>query len=127
MELPLQASVDGLYITDIQNSMTAAVQNKLGVANLGSIFSNIMFCMPYGTTFSTGGSKDWGAYAYVSGKYSYYNNGECSLSNPNIQHLHLKGLPIAPLLFLDPLLKDGVRVSVQKCMKLGKSKDACNI
>ena len=124
IDLLLPATVNNTNIFDLENSMKNSVKASLGVADLGNTFSNIMFCMPYGTTFYAGGSKNWLAYAYVPGQYSYYNNGECSLSNPNIQHLHLKGLPIAPLLFLDPLLKDGVRVSVQKCMKLGKSKGA---
>jgi len=88
MDLPLQASVDGLYITDIQNSLTAAVQNKLGVANLGSIFSNIMFCMPYGTLRSkTVNSKSWIAYSFMPGQYSYFNNGECiRLTHTAFQH-----------------------------------------
>ena len=127
IDLLLPATVNNTNIFDLENSMKNSVKASLGVADLGNTFSNIMFCMSYGTTYLAGGSKNWLAYAYVPGQYSYYNNGECSLSNPNIQHLHLKGLPIAPLLFLDPLLKDGVRVSVQKCMKSGKSKDACYI
>ena len=94
IDILLPATVNNTNIFDLENSMKHAVKDSLGVADLGSTFSNIMFCMPYGTTFYAGGSKEWGAYAYVPGQYSYHNDGECSLSNPNIQHLHPKGLPI---------------------------------
>ena len=99
IDILLPATVNNTNIFDLENSMKNAVKDSLGVADLGSTFSNIMFCMPYGTTFYSGGSKDWLAYAYVPGQYSYYNNGECSLSNSNIQHLHPTSLPI-PFYFL---------------------------
>jgi len=81
IDLLLPATVNNTNIFDLENSMKNSVKASLGVADLGNTFSNIMFCMPYGTTYLAGGSKDWLAYAYVPGQYSYYNNGECSLSN----------------------------------------------
>jgi hypothetical protein len=59
-----------------ENPMTIAGKTLLGVSDLYSTFSNVIFCMPYGTTFKAGGSNDWLAYAYVPGQFSYYNNGE---------------------------------------------------
>ena len=93
IDILLPATVNNINIFDLEDSMKNAVKPSLGVADLGNTFSYIMFCMPYGTTFLAGGSKDWIGYAYTPGQYSYQNNGECSLSNPNIQHLHPKGLP----------------------------------
>ena len=81
LDIYFYESINYFDIFDLENSMITAVKASLGVADLGSTFSNIMFCMPYGTTFYSGGSKDWLAYAYVPGQYSYYNNGECSLNN----------------------------------------------
>jgi hypothetical protein len=83
IELQLNASVNNTNIFDLENTMKTAVKALLSVTDLGSTFSNIMFCMPYGTTFNANGSKNWLAYAYVPGQYSYYNNGMCGLSHAN--------------------------------------------
>ena len=76
VELLLNESVVGKNIFDLENPMTIAVKNLLGVSDLYSTFSNVIFCMPVGTTFKAGGSNGWIAYAYVPGQFSYYNNGK---------------------------------------------------
>ena len=75
-ELLLSESVAGKNIFDLENPMTTAVKTLLGIPDLYSAFSNVIFCMPSGTTFTAGGSTDWLAYAYVPGQFSYYNNGK---------------------------------------------------
>ena len=80
MDLSLPSSIVNKSIFDLENSMTTAVKDALAVSDLYAAFSNVIFCMPNGTTFSVGGSKDWLAYAYVGGKFSYFNNGTCSMS-----------------------------------------------
>ena len=76
MELFLNETVVGKNIFDLENPMTLAVKTLLGVSNLYTAFSNVIFCMPAGTTFYAGGSNSWLAYAYVPGQFSYYNNGK---------------------------------------------------
>jgi hypothetical protein len=80
MDLALPSSIVNQSIFDLENSMTTAVKNALPVSDLYTAFSNVIFCMPDGTTFNVGGSKDWLAYAYLGGKFSYFNNGKCSMS-----------------------------------------------
>ena len=75
MELLLNEPIAGQNIFNLENPMTIAVKTLLGISDLNSEFSNVIFCMPYGTTFRAGGSKDWLAYAYVPGHFSYYNKG----------------------------------------------------
>jgi hypothetical protein len=77
LELVLSQSVAGLVIGNLENSMTIAVQNLLGVSSLRAVFDHVLFCMPTGTYNSNGGSLSWLAYAYVPGWASYYNNGKC--------------------------------------------------
>ena len=72
--ISLPSSVNSANIFSLENSVKTAVKDALVVSDLGTSFSNIMVCMPYGTTYS--GQKDWLAYAYVNGQYSYFNNGE---------------------------------------------------
>ena len=105
IELQLNASVNNTNIFDLENTMKTAVKALLSVTDLGSTFSNIMFCMPYGTTFNANGSKNWLAYAYVPGQYSYYNNGMCGLSHATL-HYFISKLIIS-LLFLDLFAQDG--------------------
>ena len=76
IELLLEESVTGRNIFDLENPMTIAVKTLLGIPDLYSAFSNVIFCMPFGTTFKAGGSKNWLAYAYTPGQFSYYNKGE---------------------------------------------------
>ena len=76
MELTLTVSVVGTNIFDLENPMTIAVSTLLGIPSLSAAFSNIIFCMPAGTTFFAGGKNDWLAYAYRPGQFSYYNYGK---------------------------------------------------
>ena len=75
MELSLTESITGQNIFNLENPMTIAVKTLLSISDLYSAFSNVIFCMPFGTTYQAGGSKNWLAYAYVPGRFSYYNNG----------------------------------------------------
>jgi len=74
LDIYFYESINYFDIVDLENSMTNAVKNYLGVSDLGNTFSNIMFCMPYGTTMD--GNQDWLGYAYLTGQFSYYNNGK---------------------------------------------------
>ena len=74
LDIYFYESINYFDIFDLENSMTNAVKNYLGVSDLGNTFSNIMFCMPYGTTRD--GNQDWLGYAYITGQFSYYNNGK---------------------------------------------------
>jgi hypothetical protein len=76
MELSLIASVVGTNIFDLENPMIIAVRTLLGIPSLSAAFSNIIFCMPFGTTFLAGGQNDWLAYAYRPGQFSYFNYGK---------------------------------------------------
>ena len=76
MELLLNESVVGKNIYDLGNPMTIAVKTLLGISDLYSAFSNVIFCMPFGTTNGVGGSNGWLAFAYLPGQFSYYNNGK---------------------------------------------------
>ena len=76
MELLLTGGVVGVNIFDLENPMTDAVKTLLGISDLYAAFSNVIFCVPFGTTFLAGGSNQWFAYAYVPGQFSYYNNSK---------------------------------------------------
>jgi hypothetical protein len=77
IDLALTSSVVGRNIFDLENTMTSMVQDKLGGINLKATFSNVIWCVPEGTTFGQGGSS-WIAYAYVPGQFSYYSNSKYS-------------------------------------------------
>ena len=76
MELLLGATVVGTNIFDLLNPMTIAARTLLGIPSLSAAFSYVVFCVPFGTTFNAGGSTDWYAFAFISGQFSYYNNGK---------------------------------------------------
>ena len=76
IELLLSESVAGRNIFDLGNPIIVAVKALLGIQNLNAAFSNVIVCMPFGTTFHAGGSNKWIAFAYVPGQFSYYNNGK---------------------------------------------------
>ena len=76
-ELQLNATVNGMTMSSsFENSMMTFVKGALGIADLGITFNHIMFCMPTGTIASN--STGWLAYAYISGYFSFYNNGACT-------------------------------------------------
>ena len=59
------------------NTLTNLAKSELGVTTeLSATYSNVMFCLPSGTTFNTNGPKNWIAFGYKPGPYSYYNNGK---------------------------------------------------
>jgi hypothetical protein len=76
MDLVLDVSVNGKNIFALENSMTTAVQDALGVTDLKLMYSNVLFCTLHGTTFYTNGPADWLGYAYNPGQFSYYKNGK---------------------------------------------------
>ena len=59
--------------------MTIADRTLLGIPSLSAAFSYVVFCVSFGTTFNAGGSTDWYAFAFISGQFSYYNNGKLIL------------------------------------------------
>ena len=127
MELSLSATVVGVNIFDLENPMTIAVSALLGIPSLSAAFSNVIFCMPFGTTFLAGGSNQWFAYAYRPGKFSYYNNGKCmsvdesqTVRDPLLLSCIVKASVFLLLIFCHFLPKMHALVSVPKCMKLGE-------
>jgi hypothetical protein len=79
IELALAQTIEGLNIRNIENSLVSELQVLLQVPNLDE-FDNVIFCLPYGSTFtySTGDSLGWIAYSFKPGKLSYYNNEWCT-------------------------------------------------
>ena len=113
MELQLNTSINNKNFSDIQNSLTIGVKGALGigVTELGSIFSNIMFCIPHGTLRSN--SEYWQAWAYVPGQYSYFNNGTCSFWLRSIySSISTERLTLLGFKFLASLSQRGAPVSV---------------
>ena len=84
IDIILPTTVNNTSCFDLVDSMKSLVKASLGFDE--RIFSHVMFCMPYGTTWNAGGSKNWLVFAGRPsvtglGYSSYYNNGECSLNN----------------------------------------------
>ena len=95
IELPIQSTINNLSIFSLENSMKVGVRISLGVTDLGSAFSHIVFCLPFGTTFKGG---NWIAYSYGSGSYSYFNNGESSFCHARF--LGFQTIDLSFVLFL---------------------------
>jgi len=76
MELKLHQSIKGLDARNLENLMNLRTKGLLGVNSLGSAYSHILFCLPYGTRMNN--MTGWIAYGVTGGKYSYYNDGWCS-------------------------------------------------
>jgi len=78
IDLALPAPVNGIYTSSLANDMISSIKNTLGVTNLGTTFSNIMFCMPIGTISRANNSTNWVSSTTILGQYSYYNQNFCT-------------------------------------------------
>ena len=79
IDLALPSSVNGMYTSSLSNDMISSIKKILGVTNLGTTFSNIMFCMPIGTISRANNSTNWVSSTTILGQYSYYNQSEWNL------------------------------------------------
>ena len=79
IEISLPQSVYNTTSTGLENTMIDATKAKLGVDDLKTHFSKVMFCMPYGS-LSSSRNMNWVAYSYRPGSYSFFNNGKCCVS-----------------------------------------------
>lgn len=76
LELQLSQSVVGVSVRSLENDFVTRTKALLGISDLTVSFNHVLFCVPYGTLSGSNGTKSWLAYAYLSGYFSFYNNGE---------------------------------------------------
>ena len=74
IELLFNATFAGADISSFENPITIAVKTLLNISDLDTAFSNVIFCVPFGTL--SDGEADWIAYGYTPGEFSYYNDGK---------------------------------------------------
>lgn len=67
-----------------QDEIITKTARTLGLPDLSS-FGFVIFCMPHGSEYKSGGTRTWAAFAYYSKNVQFFNNGFCAFPT-TIQH-----------------------------------------
>ena len=85
LDVTISEKAWGTNIFSITNTMFQAASAAVG-SSLSETPRHIMYCVPYGTTYS--GSKNWVAFAHVGGYNSWYNDNWCNMLSAQVSALN---------------------------------------
>eukprot|EP00547_Thalassionema_nitzschioides_P004427 CAMPEP_0194201202 /NCGR_PEP_ID=MMETSP0156-20130528/1530_1 /TAXON_ID=33649 /ORGANISM="Thalassionema nitzschioides, Strain L26-B" /LENGTH=1078 /DNA_ID=CAMNT_0038926333 /DNA_START=277 /DNA_END=3510 /DNA_ORIENTATION=+ len=72
-EIEITSIITGKNVHSVVNKIILALEAKF-TYHLFNKFDNVVFVMPYGSTFNEGGTPDWMAFAYINQYLSVFND-----------------------------------------------------